>query len=122
FIKPKSFFKKCFIQIKKYRNCIAHGNIVFNYSIREILPKRQVLFLSNGQVTDREYCKGLCQNDVFAVVLIICTLLNRHSKKHFINEISEIIEIYNKTTFSTGNNILEILQLPKNFIKRIQKL
>ncbi len=118
----KEFLKKGLYILKNYRNCIAHGNIVFNYSIREILPKRQILLLSNEQVTDSEYRKGLCQNDIFAVVLIICTLLDQHSKKHFINEISEIIEIYNKTTFSTGNNILEILKLPKNFIKRIQKL
>ncbi|MCD7893978.1 MAG: Abi family protein [Erysipelotrichaceae bacterium] len=77
----KEFLIKGLYILKNYRNCTAHGNIVFNYSIREILPKKQVLILSNEQVTDCEYRKGLCQNDIFAVVLVICTLLDQHSKK-----------------------------------------
>lgn len=118
----KEFLKKSFDILRKYRNNIAHGNKVFNNYIAEELPKKSTLILSNNLITDMDYKNGIGRNDLFAVIIIICTLIDKKLKIMFLNEIIHSFSIFNDTLFSTGKTLQEMLGLPSDFINRIEEL
>lgn len=118
----KELLIKSLIILRRYRNKIAHGHKVFTNSIKEELPKRQVLKIANELIDDNDYKKGLGKNDIFAVILIIYVLSNDLNKKIFIREIIGAFELYAGFTFSTNKNIYELISLPTDFIDRLKKL
>lgn len=118
----KEFFNKGIKILRKYRNNIAHGNRTFNNSIKEELPKKQVLLLSNGNITDEDYRNGIGKNDIFAVILTISSILDKKTKQIFFLEIKQVFSMFSNTTFSTGQNIYEILSLPDDFIKKLESI
>lgn len=118
----KEFLKKSFDILRKYRNNIAHGNKVFNNYIAEELPKKAVLTLSNNLITNMDYKKGIGRNDLFAVIIIICTLINKKMKIMFLDEIIHTFSIFNDSVFSTGKTLQEMLGLPSDFMNRLECL
>lgn len=118
----KEFFKISLKILKNYRNNIAHGHKVFEKTIQEQLPKRLVIELSNRQITNREYAQGIGRNDIFAVIIIICTLVDKETKKIFLSEVINIFKAYETYTFSNGKSLLNTLSLPENFILKLISL
>lgn len=118
----KEFFSKGIKILRKYRNNIAHGNRTFCNLVKEELPKNQVLALSHGEIKETEYKNGIGKNDIFAVSLIIVSILNKAERKTFIKEIDHIFNMVTKINFSTGQSIFEIMRLPNDFIKRLNTI
>lgn len=118
----KEFFKISLKILKNYRNNIAHGHKVFEKAIREQLPKKLAIELSYKQITNNEYAKGIGRNDIFAVIIIICTLVDKNTKIVFLNEIINTFNAYGEYTFSNGKSLLNTLTLPDDFISRLEKL
>lgn len=118
----KEFFNKGIKILRKYRNNIAHGNRTFNNSIKEELPKKQVLLLSGGNITNADYVNGIGKNDIFAVILTICSILDKNTKQIFFSEIRLAFSMMSNVTFSTGQNIFGILSLPNDFISKLDSI
>lgn len=118
----KEFIKKGLIILRKYRNNIAHGHKIFSNPIREELPKRQVLSISKNLITNTDYLKGIGKNDLVAVILTISSILDKNSKDLFFEEIISILNIFNKTIFSTGKSLFQMLKLPNNIIYILEQL
>lgn len=108
--------------LRRYRNNIAHGHKIFTGNIKEELPKNQVLIVSNGLISNKDYLNGIGKNDLFAVIIIMATLLNKRYKDMFLFEIVNILEGFEKLELSTGKGILEILSLPNDFIDKLKQL
>lgn len=115
----KEFIKSSLNIIRKYRNNIAHGNRTFTNRIKDELPKKQVLILSKGAITDSDYKKGFCKNDIFAVILIICSYVDPVLAKYFLSEIERVFRLLDKAVFSTGQDIFDLLSLPRDFLTRL---
>lgn len=118
----KEFVKKGLTILRKYRNNIAHGHKIFFNSIVEELPKRQVLTISNNLVTDADYRRGIGRNDIFAVIIIICAMVDKRSKDLFLSEIINIFNAFNNSVFSSGKTLLEMLELPNDFISKLEQI
>lgn len=118
----KEFVKKGLTILRKYRNNIAHGHKIFINNIREELPKRQVLTISNGLITDTDYRNGIGKNDIFAVIIIICAMVDKRSKTLFLSEVVSIFKMFEESVFSTDKTLLEILRLPNDFISKLEQL
>lgn len=118
----KEFLNKGIKILRKYRNNIAHGHRTFSNSIKEELPKRQVLLLSNGGITTTDYKNGIGKNDILAVILTINSILENEVKEIFLLEIKQAFQMVSKITFSTGQNIYEILSLPRDFISKLEMI
>ena len=115
----KEFIKSSLNIIRKYRKNIAHGNRTFTNRIKDELPKKQVLILSKGAITDSDYKKGFCKNDIFAVILIICSYVDPVLAKYFLSEIERVFRLLDKAVFSTGQDIFDLLSLPRDFLTRL---
>ena len=118
----KEFLNKGLTILRRYRNNIAHGHKIFTGNIKEELPKNQVLIVSNGLISNKDYLNGIGKNDLFAVIIIMATLLNKRYKDMFLFEIVNILEGFEKLELSTGKGILEILSLPNDFIDKLKQL
>lgn len=119
--------KKEFLRIglniaRRYRNNIAHGNKLFSNFVKEQLPKRQVLMLSQGHFANSDYKKGIGKNDLFAIILIICVTLEARLVHTFITEINRSFETVSSIIFSNGKNIYDLLGLPTNFISILRQI
>ena len=117
----KEFLKKGLQILKDYRNMIAHGHRIFNDAVGYVLPKKQTLELSKGMLTKSDYTEGLGTKDIFAVVIIISSLLESHTNAIFLTEILSVFPS-NKFILSSGNSLLSTLNLPDDFPQRIKKL
>ena len=69
-----------------------------------------------------DYKKGIGRNDLFAVIIIICTLINKKMKIMFLDEIIHTFSIFNDSVFSTGKTLQEMLGLPSDFMNRLECL
>lgn len=107
--------------IKEYRNMIAHGHKIFNDAIYDTLPKKQVLNLSKGMLTKVDYTKGLGRKDFLAVIIILVSLLENHTKDQFINELIMAFPTEN-IILSSNKSLLSTFNLPEDFLDRIKKL
>lgn len=118
----KEFFKKSLVIIRKYRNNIAHGHKIFIKSIKEELPKKQVLIISSNLITDKDYRAGIGHNDIFAVIIILSTLLDKTYSILFLSEVINLLNSFNIYTFSMRKSLLEMLSLPSDFLKKLEAM
>lgn len=118
----KEFVKIGLTILRKYRNNIAHGHKIFVNSIKEKLPKRQVLTISNNLITNADYRQGIGRNDIFAVIIIICAMIDKRSKTLFLYEIVSIFNMFKESIFSTEKTLLEMLKLPDDFTDKLEKI
>lgn len=118
----KEFLTKGLTILRKYRNNIAHGNKIFINYIQEELPKRQVLKIAKGEITDTDYKNGIGRNDIFAVIITLYATLYREHRILFLNEIINLFSSYAEYKFMNGKNVLEMLSLPNNFISKLINL
>ncbi|MFK4857094.1 Abi family protein [Lactococcus petauri] len=120
--------KELFITILKllheYRNNMAHGSRTFLSNVSCELSKN-ILFNSipPGVLTDEEFKEGIGQKDLFAVILSIALLINDPLLfERYIIDLTAITINYDSMdhTFSPKGNIYKTLNIPENFIERIQ--
>lgn len=117
----KEFLIQSLKLLREYRNIIAHGNRTFSTLMNSIIPKHQLLLLSNNILTESEYNSRIGQKDLVAIILIIAILLNdRYMTRNFINDLEYIFQPYLEITFST-KTIFEVFGLPSDFFDRIEK-
>lgn len=121
-IEKKEFLSKGLTILRKYRNNIAHGNKIFVNFIREELPKRQVLKISRGSITDKDYKNGIGKNDIFAVIITLYATLYKDHRELFLDEVINLFSTYISYKFMNGKNILEMLSLPNDFISKLMSL
>lgn len=118
----KEFLIQSLKLLKEYRNKIAHGNRTFSNSMNSIIPKTQLLLLSNNIISEDEYNSGLGQKDLMAIILVILILLNDpYMVTNFMNDIVSTFNPYKNIKFAS-KSIFEIFELPNDFIKRIYNI
>lgn len=118
----KEFLIQSLKLLREYRNIIAHGNRTFSNLMRSVIPKKQILLLSNNILTESEYNSGLGQKDLMAIILIISILLNDcYMTTNFIADLKHIFHPYLEISFS-DKTIFEVFGLPDNFFDRIKYL
>lgn len=118
----KEFFMKALSLAKDYRNQIAHGNRTFSIMQLPVLPKKQILNLSMGILSEDEYDSNCGQNDIFAVFMVILLLINdQYLLTNFYRDFLAIFEPYKETKFN-GKTIYEVFNLPNNISDRLNRL
>ena len=120
----KEFMRKALSLTKEYRNKIAHGNRTFNIWNLPVLPKNPLLTLCFNAIEEDEYNRGLGQNDLMAVILVIMVLFDDpFLLNNFYAELCNIILPYDRNDFKIANKtIYEILSLPNDFLLRLETL
>ena len=118
----KEFLYKALLLAKEYRNKIAHGNRTFNVSGLPILPKKQLLKLSNNIITSKEYNKGLSQCDLSSIMILLILLLNDYFlSSNLLSDFSLLFLPYENQLFN-NKNIYEIFNLPQDILSRLLNL
>lgn len=118
----KEFFVQGLKLLREYRNKIAHGNRTFSIMSLPILPKVATLCYSYNQLSNTEYRQGCGQCDLFAVFLVILTLLNdNYLLSNFHLDCTYVFSPYSSLQFN-GKTIFEVFGLPNNIIERMQNI
>lgn len=118
----KEFFTKALFLLKEYRNKIAHGNRTFNVTNLPVLPKKSLLALSKGSVSEAAYNAGYGKNDSFAVILICFMLLNdSYLHRNFLRDLEYTLMPY-KGIDINGQTIFEAFRLPNDFFDKLRGL
>lgn len=116
----KEYLIKSLQLLREYRNKIAHGHKTINEHVSTILPKKQLLCICKGFISEDEYLNNLGQNDVFAVVMASFSLLNsRELLQQFINDLSDLLDRYS-TVKILDKDILSLIGLPIDFWNRLE--
>lgn len=97
----KEFLSISLSLLKEYRNGIAHSNRTFNILGLPVLPKRQLLALSNEILTPKEYNNNLGKSDLFAVILSCFILIDdRYILTNFLSDLMYTLNPYKDTTMN----------------------
>lgn len=120
--KAKEFLIKAFDLTKEYRNKIAHGNRVFNVSELPHLPKEQILTLSYGALTEKEFLSNQGQSDLYAILLLLLILIDDpYLVSNLLLELKNTFKPYENILLS-GKPIYEVFKLPSDVFQRLDKL
>lgn len=119
----KELFKKALDLLKDFRNKIAHGNKIFSSLLKTKLPKNPIsLICFEDIITKNEFDKGSGQNDVFSVIISIILLINDNMVlNNFLQDIKNILDAYKKIKF-VDKDIYEVLEIPKDYRKKLNLL
>lgn len=117
----KEFLTVAFDLLREYRNKIAHGTRTFNTTNLPVLPKRSLLSLSRGALSEEEYNSGYGKNDLFAIILLCFILISdEYILKQFYNDLQYILLPYQTSDIRlNGKSILDIFNLPDNIFERL---
>lgn len=118
----KEFLTIALDLLKEYRNKIAHGSRTFNVPNLPVLPKHQLLTLSHGNLSSKEYNAGIGKSDVCAVIFACFILIDdRYMLANFLNDLQYVLTPYAGITMN-GKTIFEIFKLPDNIFHRLQDI
>lgn len=118
----KEFVTISFSLLREYRNRIAHSSRTFNVSNLPVLPKSQLVSLSFGALSDKEYNKNLGKSDLFAVILVCFIMIDdRYILTTFFNDLVNILKPYENMTMNE-KSIFSIFGLPDDVITRLEQL
>ncbi len=116
----KEFLTISLSLLREYRNKIAHGNRAFSVQGLPVLPKKQLLLLSHGAISENEYNANIGKSDLFAVILSSFILINdRYVLTNFYHDLYHILQPYTNVQMN-GQSILEILGLPVDALTRLE--
>lgn len=119
--------KKEFVSIslqllREYRNRIAHASRTFAVSNLPVLPKKQLLYLSAGALSETEYNQGFGKSDLFAVILVCFSLIDdRYILSSFFCDLIYTLGNYRSRKMN-GKTVFEIFCLPNDIFDRLGKL
>lgn len=116
----KEYIKNAFDLLRDYRNNIAHGSRTIFGIGKASVPKRQIIALSQGIITESDYNSNpYAKNGLFAVLAIIMILLNdEYLLATFASELSFILDPYINITIG-GKTIYQLFNLPDDIIDRL---
>lgn len=117
----KEFLKISFNLLREFRNKIAHGNRIFNRYNFPILPKKSLLTLSHGALTENEYNSGYGKNDVYAIILLCFILIDDvYILRGFLHDLTHVLSPYIGRQIINGKTIWDTLNLPKDLLERLE--
>ena len=118
----EEFLLQSFRILKKYRNDIAHGYRVFNCITSDQLSKNYAVYFSRGTLTKSEYKSGYGRSDIYALAIIINSLINDKNVLHnFYNDMYSFFVQYNSTVLA-GHTLSEALRIPADFVMRLDTI
>ena len=120
----KELLRKSLDILRAFRNKVAHGSRIFNLDINEELPKKQIVLLTNGILSAEEYDHGLGKNDLFAVLIALCILINDPIiLTNIMVELTLFLSPYKeKNILFIDKTLFELFGLPEDILERIDKL
>ena len=100
--------------LSNYRNLCAHEDILYDHRTLKEIPDTSYHHLLNIDKHDNEYIYG--KNDLFAVVIILKSLLSKQQFTDFINEIQYEVDILSgKISVIPIEKILNAIGFPSNW-------
>lgn len=100
--------------LANYRNLCAHEDILFNHYTQRWIPNSKYHNLMNIDKTDGEYIYG--KNDIFALIIILKSILIPDDFKMMMNEIIYEIDILSsKLKVIEIDKILDKMGFPNNY-------
>lgn len=117
----KEFLSKALSILKNYRNSMAHGIRTFTDISSEELPMSSVLKLAPTLLNKFEYLTGVGRNNLYALVIAICILLNDlYLATNFYTDLTYLFEEYRtKDIRFCGHTVFNIFGMPDNALERI---
>lgn len=100
--------------LANYRNLCAHEDIVFEHKTQKEIPDTRYHRELNIPTMDDEYIYG--KNDIFAVVIMLKSVLNKNDFKDFVNEVSyELNLLDSRVNIIPQEKILDRMGFPFNW-------
>ena len=100
--------------LSNFRNLCAHEDILYDHRTQRQIPDCKYHSMLDITMVNDDYIYG--KNDLFAVVIIMKTMLSKDEFREFINEISyEIDFLDGKVNSIPLNNILSKIGFPENW-------
>lgn len=100
--------------LSNFRNLCAHEDILYDHRTQRTIPDCKYHYLMNIDMTNDDYNYG--KNDLFAVIIIMKTMLSDVEFRDFINEIGYEMDILEGKINSVPiDNILNKIGFPTNW-------
>lgn len=100
--------------LSNYRNLCAHEDIVYDHRTQKEIPDCKYHRELNVPVMNDEYIYG--KNDIFAVVIMLKSMLNESDFTDFVNEVSyELCMLDGKVEVIPQSKILDRMGFPENW-------
>lgn len=100
--------------LSNYRNLCAHEDIVYEHRTQKIIPDTRFHRMLNIHMINDEYEYG--KNDIFAVVIMLKSVLNDSDFRDFINEVSfELNLLDGRVNCIPQSKILDKMGFPDNW-------
>lgn len=100
--------------LSNYRNLCAHEDIVYDHRTQKEIPDCKYHRELNVLVMNDEYIYG--KNDIFAVVIMLKSMLNESDFTDFVNEVSyELCMLDGKVEVIPQSKILDRMGFPENW-------
>ena len=97
-----------------FRNLCAHEDILYDHRTQRCIPDTKYHYMLNIPMTNDEYIYG--KNDLFAVMIILKTMLSKDEFRDLMNQISYEIDLLDGKVDSVPVSlILNKLGFPDNF-------
>lgn len=100
--------------LANYRNLCAHEDIVYDHRTQKVLPDSKYHRLLNIPIMNEEYIYG--KNDIFAVVIMLKTMLTHDEFTDFCREVSyELNLLDGRVNTISQKKILDRMGFPENW-------
>ena len=100
--------------LSNFRNLCAHEDILYDHRTQRCIPDTKYHYMLNIPMTNEEYIYG--KNDLFAVMIILKTMLSKDEFRDLMNQISYEIDLLDGKVDSVPVSlILNKLGFPDNF-------
>lgn len=119
----KELLQKSLAILKDYRNSMAHGSKTFTQITSEELPRLPLLSICPSLINDEEYLKGIGKNDLFAVIIILCLLINDpYLHTNMLTDLESLFRPYiEENILFCNKSIFEVFDLPADIFDRLRK-
>ncbi|AIG43881.1 Abi family protein [Streptococcus suis] len=119
----KEFLVNLLSLLHEYRNNIAHGNRTFLSNVTTKLSKTNLFHSIPKEVlSDEEYRNGVGKKDLFAVMIALAILIdNPLLLQQYIYDLATMFQPYGEIeTISPAGNVFRTMNIPDNFVERLQ--
>jgi abortive infection bacteriophage resistance protein len=105
--------------LSNYRNLCAHEDILYENRTQKMINDSRYHLELNIPVTDGEYIYG--KNDIFALIIIMKSMLKPNEFSKMVNEISVEMDLLNANVNSIPiSKILDRMGFPENWIEIVK--
>lgn len=118
----KEFTTSALSLLRLYRNRIAHSSRTFDTLGLPVLPKKQLLTLSCGALSPKEYDRNIGKSDLFAVILVCFSLIDdRYILTNLYADLQYVLAPYKELAMNR-KTIFNIFKLPDDIFDRLRRL